>query len=341
MEKSLISAPEIVYQDNGRAFKSKFFQGDKNCLVGGVKRARSSKAADFSPLPPIRFEEFGFSGLYSKLGIKSVFSKPYNAQSKVIERFFLEFQESFEKMLPSYIGTSIQNKPAYLKRNEKFHKSIHNDYVPTIQEAMRMIDCWIEYRNSQPCSVEPDKTISEVLATVKKEKINLQELDDLMLAQKKATIYRNGIKFLNTYYFDDKLYGFRDKVLIKYSLFDLSEIKVYSMRGKFICTAKRVLPTHPMAYQMGGVKDVEDYKQKIQKKAKLRKRTIKSVEKYLDNDEIKFLEDEMKLDDINQLTDDLKPVNDILISDKTEPKVFKNNFERYDYLLIKEDKTEE
>src|SRR5574344_108475 len=29
--------PKIVYQDNGRAFKSKFFQGDKNCLVGGVK----------------------------------------------------------------------------------------------------------------------------------------------------------------------------------------------------------------------------------------------------------------------------------------------------------------
>ena len=38
---------------------------------------------------------------------------------KVIERFFKEFQEGFEKLMPSYVGSSIINKPAYLKRNEK------------------------------------------------------------------------------------------------------------------------------------------------------------------------------------------------------------------------------
>ena len=102
--------PEYVYQDNGRAFKSKFFNGDKKGLVGGVKRARSG--ADSSPLPPIRFEELGFTGVYNKLGIKPVYATPYNARAKVIERFFLDFQESFEKLIPSYIGTSIENKPA-------------------------------------------------------------------------------------------------------------------------------------------------------------------------------------------------------------------------------------
>ena len=75
--------PDIVYQDNGRAFRSKFFQGDK------------------------KFEELGFNGIYGKLGIKSVFAAPYNARAKVIERFFLDFQEGFEKLLPSYIGSSI------------------------------------------------------------------------------------------------------------------------------------------------------------------------------------------------------------------------------------------
>ena len=76
--------PEFVYQDNGRAFKSKFFNGDKN------------------------FEELGFTGIYNKLGIKPVYATPYNARAKVIERFFLEFQEEFEKLVPSYIGTSIE-----------------------------------------------------------------------------------------------------------------------------------------------------------------------------------------------------------------------------------------
>lgn len=87
--------PEYVYQDNGRAFKSKFFNGDSKYLVGDVKRARSSKAVDFSPLSPIRFEELGFTGIYEKLGIKPVYATPYNARAKVIERFFLDFQESF------------------------------------------------------------------------------------------------------------------------------------------------------------------------------------------------------------------------------------------------------
>ena len=121
--------PKVVYQDNGRAFKAKYFhdkQGEKNlsrsltgarcdflaqalknqhtcqscdCLFGGVKRARSSKAADFSPLPPSRFDEEGFNGIYANLGIKSVFAKPYNARAKVIERFILEFQEEFGKKL--------------------------------------------------------------------------------------------------------------------------------------------------------------------------------------------------------------------------------------------------
>ena len=60
--------------------------------------------------------------MYSKLGLETVFARPYNARAKVIERFFKELQEGFEKLLPSYIGSIIQNKPAYIMRNEKFHK---------------------------------------------------------------------------------------------------------------------------------------------------------------------------------------------------------------------------
>lgn len=64
--------PKVVYQDNGRAFRAKYFQ---NC----------------------NFDEAGFNGVYANLGIKSVFAKVRNAKAKPIERFFLEFQEEFEK----------------------------------------------------------------------------------------------------------------------------------------------------------------------------------------------------------------------------------------------------
>ena len=102
-------------------------------------------------------------GLYAKLGIKTVFARPYNARSKVIERFFKEFQEGFEKLMPSFVGSSIINKPAYLKRNENFHSNLHNDYIPTIEETIKMIDMWLKFKNSQPCTNAPNKTIAEVL----------------------------------------------------------------------------------------------------------------------------------------------------------------------------------
>lgn len=77
------------------------------------------------------------------------------------------------------------------------------------------------------------------------------------------TIYQNGIRFLGTFYYPDKLYGLKTQVMIRYSLFDLTEIRVYTTKNQFICVAKRVTGTHPMAYRMGTVKDIEDFKQKI------------------------------------------------------------------------------
>ena len=295
--------PKIVYQDNGRAFRAKYFTDDKG------------------------FTELGFQGLYSKLGIETVFARPYNARAKVIERFFKEFQEGFEKLLPSYVGSAIQNKPAYLMRNEKLHKQLHNDFVPTLEETIKMIDMWLNFKNSQPCSNEPNKTIAEVLEERKKQNVDINLLDDLMLATEVKTIQRNGIRFLNCDYFDERLYGFKSKVLIKYNLFDLTSIKVYTTKGEYLCTAQRVIETHPMAKLLGTVTDFEDYKQKIVKQRKLHKKTINSVKAYLTNDETKFLETKMLEENSNPVQKEFK------VRSKGVQKIFKNNSEKYEYLI--------
>jgi len=305
--------PKFVYQDNGRAFKAKFFQGDRD------------------------FRELGFTGIYEKLGITPIFANPYNARAKVIERFFLEMQESFEKLLPSYIGTSIENKPARLRRNEKFHKEVHKNYVPTIEQAIKMIDAWLEYKHSQPCPNDRTKTIKEKLAGTEKQEINEQLLDDLMLAQEIKTITSQGIRFLKADYFDDALYGIRQKVIIKYSLFDLSHIKVYTLTGKFLCKALRSTLTHPLACHTGEIKDIEDYKQKIQKQKQLKNKTIKAAREFLGIDDLKILEFEM-------IEEKVEPIIEIApkITHKKPPKekynphskpLFKNSFERYEYLM--------
>ena len=295
--------PKIVYQDNGRAFRAKYFTDDKG------------------------FTELGFNGLYSKLGIETVFARPYNARAKVIERFFKEFQEGFEKLLPSYVGSAIQNKPAYLMRNEKLHKQLHNDFVPTLEEKIKMIDMWLNFKNSQPCPNEPNKTIAEVLESRKSQNIDINLLDDLMLATEVKTIQRNGIRILNCDYFDERLYGFKSKVLIKYNLFDLTSIKVYTTKGEYLCTAERVTETHPMAKLLGTVTDFEDYKQKIVKQRKLHKKTINAVKSYLSKDETKFLEPKMLEENSNSVQTEFK------VRSKGVQKIFKNNSEKYEYLV--------
>lgn len=295
--------PKIVYQDNGRAFRAKYFTDDKG------------------------FSELGFNGLYSKLGIETVFARPYNARAKVIERFFKEFQEGFEKLLPSYVGSSISNKPAYLMRNEKLHKQIHNDYIPTLAETIKIIDMWLDLKNSQSCPNAPNKTIAEVLESRKRQNIDINQLDDLMLATEVKTIQRHGIRFLNCDYFDERLYGFKSKVLIKYNLFDLKSIKVYTTKGEYLCTAERVTETHPMAKLLGSVTDFEDYKQKIVKQRKLHKKTINAIKEYLSNDEVKCLETRMIEENSNPVQTEFKERS------KCVQKIFKNNSEKYEYLV--------
>lgn len=329
--------PKIVYQDNSRAFRAKYFTDDKG------------------------FGELGFYGLYAKLGIETVFARPYNARSKVIERFFKEFQEGFEKLMPSYVGSSIINKPAYLKRNEKFHSNLHNAllvggvkrarsgadssplppirYIPTIEETIKMIDMWLKFKNSQPCTNAPNMTIAEVLGNRNKQNIDKSLLDDLMLASEVKTIQRNGVRFLNCDYFDERLYGLRGKVLVKYNLFDLTSVKVFTPKGEYLCTAERVTETHPMAKILGTVEDLEDYKQKIQKQQKLKRKTINSVKKLLTNDEIKLIEarsNQEELENSNNFQKEFKPrsngVQKINNGEKSLP-IFKNNSEKYEYLI--------
>ena len=330
--------PKIVYQDNGRAFRAKYF----TCGSGsdGSKRKRGAFVGEPNSFSDDKgFGELGFYGLYAKLGIETVFARPYNARSKVIERFFKEFQEGFEKLMPSYVGSSIINKPAYLKRNENFHKNLHQDYIPTIEETIKMIDMWLKFKNSQPCTNAPNMTIAEVLESRKKQNIDINILDDLMLATEVKTIQRNGVRFLNCDYFDERLYGLRGKVLVKYNLFDLTSVKVFTLKGEYLCTAERVTETHPMAKILGTVEDLEDYKQKIQKQQKLKRKTINSVKKLLTNDEIKLIEarsNQEEMENSNNFQKEFKPrsnsVQKINNGENSLP-IFKNNSEKYEYLI--------
>lgn len=76
-------------------------------------------------------------------------------------------------------------------------------------------------------------TIKECLNTVQKQDIDKNILNDLMMKTEARTINKHGITFLGMHYRSDVILGLRDKVYVRYSLFDLSKVHVYSMKGEF------------------------------------------------------------------------------------------------------------
>ncbi len=301
--------PKICYQDNGKAFKSKFFKGN--------------------------LQECGIQGLFDKLGIIPVFAQPYNARAKVIERFFRELQDGFERLMPSFVGANIMDKPAYLNRNEDFHKKVHNDFIPTIEQLSKMLDYYMEYYRSLECPNVKGKTIGEVFGSGKGSGIDLEKLDDLMMSKEIRTINRDGIRFLNADYYNDCLYGLKERVQIKYSLLDLAKIKVYTLNNEFICYANRVMPIHPMAAYLGDVKDQEELKQKLKQQKSLEKQTVKKVQKHFKSEHIKPLEWQ------NKPTKAIELKTNKVFSNKQEEKVvedisdkkFMTRYERYEWHL--------
>lgn len=307
--------PKVVYQDNGRAFKSKYFQ---------IKN----------------FDEAGFNGVYANLGIESVFAKVRNAQAKTIERFFLEFQEELEKMMPSYIGTSIEDKPARLRRGENLHKAHYlkttSGIIPTVEQVIKCIDFWLyNYHFNKPNPHEPNMTIKECLNTVQKEHIDISKLNYLMMKTEPKVVQRNGIRFLNQNYYNESLFGLREQVYIRYSLFNLTKVFVYTLKGEFICTAKRVEKTHPMARIFGTIENMEDIKQKIKKKTRLKNKAIKEFKKYFDIETTGILE---ITQDPKPQIEEFKPEKRKREKTKTvreqqmDRPYFENDFQKYEWL---------
>lgn len=245
--------PKIAYQDNGKAFKSKFFNGD------------------------VDLEECGFNGIFKNLGIEPVYAMPYNAKAKPIERFFGEFTRTFSKLMVSYIGNNIENKPAHLKRNEKFHKENHSKYVPNINETVAALEKWLEFYRSQPCPHAKGKTIGEVFNEGRGKGVNVDTLDDLLMAQETRKVGRNGIKLFNQFYYSEELYGINDTVIVKYSFLDVFRVRIYSLSGEFICEARAVKEEHPMAAILGDNNDYYSLQRAIKDKNRLEKTTIKNA----------------------------------------------------------------
>lgn len=257
--------PQVAYMDNGKAFSSRFFNG-----------------ADL--------EQAGFSGLFERLGIKTIHAWPYHGQSKTVERFFGTFAE-LERWCPTYSGTSIEKKPPRMMRGERLHRKVYDKAMRgrhlTLEQAHRVIAAWFnEYvQRSQRGHLEGRAPV-DLFLEEKGPGIDKAKLQYLMMSLEIRHINRNGIYFLGKNYYDPALYGRRHPVTIRYDLQDNTSILVFERDGAFICEARQVDKVHPAASILGTKADVEKLTKQIEHKRSQEKQAGVSARAFLEQEVI-------------------------------------------------------
>ena len=214
--------PRVVYLDNGRAFRAKYFKGCPD------------------------FEQAGFLGLYRDLGCSVIHAWPYHGQSKPIERFFGTFHD-MEVWMPSYTGNDIAHKPARMKRGEDLHRQLYDKLGGrplTWEETVVQVARWFaEYATRPQYRTHlHGRTPGDVFMEGRGEGLSPQDMQKLtlfMMQKEVRTITKDGIRVNGRLYWHEKLYSRRHPVLVRYDEhFNPYTVYVYTLDGEPLCEAK-------------------------------------------------------------------------------------------------------
>ena len=109
---------------------------------------------------------------------------------------------------------------------------------------------------------------------------------------------------------------------------------VYSVKGEFLCIAKQVGKVHPMANHLGTVKDMEEFKQQIQKQKRQFNKAKKEFLKYFpaEKTEILKIEKDEPIVEIEQY----KTVKKHKLTERETQMnipIFSSNYEKYEWLM--------
>ena len=213
--------PRVVYLDNGRAFRAKFFKGCPD------------------------FEQAGFLGLYRDLGCEVIHAWPYHGQSKPIERFFGTMHE-LEVWMPSYTGNDIAHKPARMKRGEELHRRLYDKLGGrplTLEETHAQVARWFAEYGSRPQlrTHLHGRTPAEVFQEGRGAGLSPQDEQRLtlfMMQKEIRTITKDGFRLNGRLFWHERLASRRHPVLVRYDEhFSPDSVLVYTLDGDFLCRA--------------------------------------------------------------------------------------------------------
>lgn len=239
--------PKIVYLDNGRAFRSQYLNGMEADL-----------------------EQSGVVGLFERLGCRVIFAKPYNAKAKTIERFFRTFSE-LEMKMPTYCGTSIENKPPRMMRNEKLHRKIYEkimeNTVIDIWTAHHLIANYFDQYAERMKGSGRLKGLRpiDIFRAGMGPGVDKTLLLWFMMEEKEKKVSNEGIKlFGNKIYWCDELYDYVNQyVTIRYDIINTDFIYVLDYKNNIIGKALLDGGVHAAASHLGNETDVQKLNEAI------------------------------------------------------------------------------
>ncbi len=245
--------PKVAYIDNGRAFRGAYF----------------------SHVSPEAMERQTL-GLFHRLGIAVQYSRPYQARTKIVERFFETFNEQCQRLLPSYRGASIGDKPAYLLRNEKFHQARHEATPLSVAQTLEVFREYVGWYCQQPHEGLGGRLPGEVFAAGRGPGVNLEELNTEFMWRREVRPRRCRVRLAGIDFESDALYGLDKPLVAHFAWNDLSQIHLYERDGarRYLGAARPVEALHPVARHLGGELDLLKVKEANQRQARLKKRTL-------------------------------------------------------------------
>ena len=236
--------PLVIYIDNGKAFRAKYFEHTPD------------------------FQQAGFLGLYTSLGCSVIHAWPYHGQSKTIERFFGTFHD-MEVGIASYVGNSIANQPPRMHRGEVMHRRLYERMGGrplTLEETHMAIAEWFsEYvHRPQYKSHLKGKTPREIFELGVGPGVDIERLTLLMMQKEIRTITKDGIRMFGKLYWHEALSSRRHSVVVRYDNQSPHTMLVFDEYGEFICEArdrehfKIACGVHPAASVLGTAAQQEE-----------------------------------------------------------------------------------
>ena len=214
--------PSIIYIDNGKDYRSKKFEGEREVehVLGRLNETMEA------------------TGILQQLGVAVIHAQPYKAWSKVIERLFGTLEKRYVRELPGWCGNSPEARPEVLttaklrhmaERGQlltlrQFEKVLREQIIPAYHaERFNNAQSPIELYRSMPKARE-EMPSWEVLDFIKQERCSRK-------------VSPMGIKLNNCWYWHDDLRRLVDKyVTVRYSKDDDSSVAIVDDK-RFVCHA--------------------------------------------------------------------------------------------------------